>query len=101
VTDIGDILQKHTGRKVNVKIVPEEEAIEYHKAHNSLPPELHWLLYSWATWFKAMENGEANTVDPTMEKLLGRKQKGIEEMAQDIFQMNKPMETTEFDNYTK
>lgn len=101
MTDIGAILQKHTGRKVNVKIVSEEEAIEYHKAHNSLPPDLHWLLYSWATWFKAMENDESNIVDPAMEKLLGRKQKGIEEMAQEIFQVNKGIDTTEFDNYTK
>jgi hypothetical protein len=36
-----------------------------------------------------------------MEQLLGRKQKGIEEMAQEIFQVNKSIETTEFENYTK
>jgi hypothetical protein len=95
------LLQGYTGRKVNVKILSDQEAIEYHKAHNSLPPSQHWVFESWATWFRAMDQGEVNTVDPIMEKLLGRKPRGIQEMMDELFIPNQAMETTDFDYYAK
>ncbi|KAI8582365.1 hypothetical protein K450DRAFT_206476 [Umbelopsis ramanniana AG] len=101
ITEIGSLLQEYTGRKVNVKIVSPEEAIAYHKAQHSLPPEQEFVLESWVSWFKANERGEGITVDPAMEKLLGRKPKGLKEMASQIFQVNHKMETTDFENYTK
>jgi hypothetical protein len=84
-----------------VKIVSPEEAIAYHKAHHSLPPEQEFILESWVSWFKANDRGEGTIVDPTMEKLLGRKPKGLKEMASEIFQVNQKLETTDFENYTK
>ncbi|CAM0134789.1 hypothetical protein VKS41_000656 [Umbelopsis sp. WA50703] len=101
VPEIALLLQGYTGRKVNVKIVSDQEAIEYHTAHNSLPPSQHWVFESWATWFRAMDQGEVNTVDPIMEKLLGRKPRGIQEMMDELFIPNQAMETTDFDYYAK
>ncbi|KAG2187231.1 hypothetical protein INT44_004903 [Umbelopsis vinacea] len=101
ITEIGTLLQEHTGRKVNVKIVSAEEAIAYHKEHHSLPPEQEFVLESWVSWFKANDRGEGIIVDPAMEKLLGRKPKGLKEMASEIFKVNQKLETTDFENYTK
>ncbi|KAI9285717.1 hypothetical protein BC943DRAFT_322879 [Umbelopsis sp. AD052] len=101
ITEIGTLLQEHTGRKVNVKIVSAEEAIAYHKEHHSLPPEQEFVLESWVSWFKANDRGEGVIVDPAMEKLLGRKPKGLKEMASEIFKVNQKLETTDFENYTK
>jgi len=81
--------------------VSPEEAIAYHKANHSLPPDQEFVLESWVSWFQANDRGEAKTVDPAMEKLLGRKPRGLKEMASEIFIVNQKLETTDFENYTK
>lgn len=77
--------REHTGRKVNVRILPPKEAVAYHKAHQSLSPEQYPFMTNWASYFSAMEDGETDMVDPLLEKLLGRKPKGIAEMADELF----------------
>lgn len=83
--DIVDLYAKYTGRKLNVRIVGPEEAIEYHRSHNTLPPEQTPFLPNWASWHVAMENGEVNYLDPTLERLVGRKLQTVEDMASVLF----------------
>ena len=85
IHDIAELLKKHTGREVNVRILPAEEAIAYHKALHSAGPEEYPSMTNWASYFRAMEDGETSIVDPLLEKLLGRKPKGIAEMADELF----------------
>lgn len=76
---------KYTGRKINFRICGPEAAIEHHKFHRSLPPEQTPFLSNWASWHAAMEHGEVNYVDSTLEKLLGRKPQTVEDMANELF----------------
>src|ERR1700757_4051612 len=102
ISEIASLLQEHTGRKVNVRIVSPKEAIEYHKKRESISADQAWYLDNWASWLQGMEEGEVNIVDPTMEKLLGRKPRGIEEMVDELFKVNStPLDTKDFDNYAK
>jgi hypothetical protein len=102
IREIASLLQEYTGRRVEVSIVPPEVAIAYHKEKGSLPKEQDWYLENWATWFNALENGEASLVDPAMEKLLGRKPKGIQEMMPELFGIKVvEMDTDYFDDYAK
>jgi hypothetical protein len=65
--------------------LPAEEAIAYHQAHQSVAPEQYPSMTNWASYFRAMEDGETGVVDPLLEKLLSRKPKGIAEMADELF----------------
>jgi uncharacterized protein YbjT (DUF2867 family) len=85
IKDIVDLYTKHTGRKVNFRIVSPKEAIEYHKRHNTLPAEQTPFLSNWASWHVAMKNGEVNYLDPTLEQLVSRKLQTIEAMADVLF----------------
>lgn len=103
ISEIATLLQTHTGRQVNVKIVSPEEAIIYHMRNPALPQDGGKFLRNWATWFKAMSLGEASVVDPALEQLLGRKPKGIQEMAEELFVVQQPtgLDTKEFGDYAK
>ncbi|KAK9234304.1 hypothetical protein V1525DRAFT_435757 [Lipomyces kononenkoae] len=83
--DIVDLYAKYTGRQVNFRIVGPEEAVEYHKLRNTLPPEQTPFLSNWASWHVGMQNGQVNYVDPTLEQLVGRKLQTIEAMANVLF----------------
>ncbi|KAK9366208.1 hypothetical protein V1509DRAFT_611780 [Lipomyces kononenkoae] len=85
IKDIVDLYVKYTGRKVNFRIVGPEEAIEYHKRHNTLPPEQTPFLANWASWHMGMEHGEVNYLDPTLEQLVDRKLQTVEAMADMLF----------------
>jgi hypothetical protein len=63
VKDIVDLYVKHTGRKVNFRMLGPKAAIEYHERNNSLPAEQTPFLSNWATWGVALKNGEANYLD--------------------------------------
>lgn len=76
---------KHTGRRVNFRLVGLVEAIEYHKHHKTLPSGQENFLPNWASWHVAMANGETNYIDPALEQLLGRRPKEIEDMADELF----------------
>jgi len=79
------LVEKETGRKVNMKIVGKEEAIKYHEAKRSVPEEKFWTIHNWAGWYEAIRNGETAVIDPLLERLIGRKRKGMVEMAQEMF----------------
>lgn len=86
ISDVASIVEKHTGRKVEVHVVGREEAERYHKFEKkSLPQQSFWVLESWAGWHDGLAKGEAATVDPFLETLLGRKPRGIEEIAGTLF----------------
>jgi uncharacterized protein YbjT (DUF2867 family) len=85
VSEITKLYTERTGRRVNFRVVGLDEAIAYHKNHKTLPPEQEIFLPNWASWHIAMSNGETNYIDPTLEYLLGRKPKDIEDMVEDLF----------------
>jgi uncharacterized protein YbjT (DUF2867 family) len=85
ISDIAGLVEAETGRKVNLKIVGAEEAKQYHLAKKSVPEESSWQVESWSHWHGGIEAGETAVIDPLLEKLIGRKPKGMKECAKDLF----------------
>ncbi len=84
---------KHTGRKVNFRVLPVQEAIAYHIARGSVPPEQSAFLDNWASWHTAISLGEKSFLDPALEQILGRKPKTIDEQADAIFGADHALDT--------
>ncbi|KAI5460610.1 hypothetical protein BGZ63DRAFT_358193, partial [Mariannaea sp. PMI_226] len=84
---------KHTGRKVNVRVLPVQEAIKWHIQNGSVPPEQEGFLDNWASWHTAISQGEKAFLDPTLEKLLGRKPKTVDDQADEIFTVSNKLDT--------
>ncbi|KAF2111093.1 hypothetical protein BDV96DRAFT_690516 [Lophiotrema nucula] len=83
-----DIIKKytvHTGRPVNVRILPPADAIPWHIEHGSVDAAKAEFLGIWASWHEAMSRGEKAYIDPNLERLLGRKPRTIDEQADEIF----------------
>jgi hypothetical protein len=91
--DIIKKYMKHTGREVVVRILPVEEAIAWHIKHGSVPPEQAAFLHNWASWHTAISLGEKAFLDPTLEQLLGRKPKTIDDQANEIFSVSNTLDT--------
>jgi uncharacterized protein YbjT (DUF2867 family) len=86
ISDVAKLVEEQTGRKVQVDIVGRKEAERYHKYEKkSLPEDGFWVIESWAGWHDGIAKGETAVVDPLLEELIGRKPKGIEEMAGVLF----------------
>jgi NAD(P)H dehydrogenase (quinone) len=85
ISDVAKLVEKQTGRKVNVKIVGRAEAEAYHLKHTSLPSSSHWIIESWAGWHGGIAKGETAMVDPFIAEVLGRQPRGIEEIAKQLF----------------
>ena len=85
LAETAKLVEIETGRKVNVKIVGKEESIRYHEAKKSMPEDKFWIIHNWAGWYGALRSGEVAVIDPLLERLIGRKPKGILEMAQEMF----------------
>jgi len=86
ISDVASIVEKYSGRKVEVVLVGNEEAERYHKFEKkSLPEQSFWIIESWVGWYDALAKGETATVDPFLETLLGRKPRGMEETAGTLF----------------
>ncbi len=91
-----DIIKKyieHTGRKVNIRVLPVKEAISWHIKNGSVPPEQASFLDNWASWHTAISLGEKAFLDPTFEELLGRKPKTIDDQAAEIFSASNSLDT--------
>ncbi|KAK8912045.1 hypothetical protein H634G_10771 [Metarhizium anisopliae BRIP 53293] len=84
---------KHTGRKVNVRVMPVQEAIQWHIQNGSVPLEQAGFLDNWASWHTAIAQGEKAFLDPLLETLLGRKPKSIDEQADEIFVPSNELDT--------
>ena len=84
---------KHTGRKVNIRVLPVEEAISWHIKNGSVPPEQVSFLDNWASWHTALSLGEKAFLDPTFEQLLGRKPRTIDDVADEIFSASNDLDT--------
>lgn len=91
--DIIKKYMKHTGREVNVRVLPVEEAIAWHVKNGSVPPEQASFLDNWASWHTANSHGEKAFLDPTFEQLLGRKPKTIDDLADDLFSPSNGLDT--------
>ncbi|CCA69192.1 hypothetical protein PIIN_03092 [Serendipita indica DSM 11827] len=79
---VATLLEEKSGRPVEVRIVSPEEAARYHKERKVASP---FYIDSWSGWFSGIKGGECAVVDPTLERILGRKPRGIEEMADQLF----------------
>jgi hypothetical protein len=93
---IVDLYTAYTGRKVNLRILPTEEAIKYHIEHKSLPPGQEDFLPNWASFHKAWELGEADYVNPALGQILGRAPKDLEDQAEEIFGEGNKLDTKDF-----
>lgn len=91
--DIIKKYKKYTGRKVNIRVLSVEEAISWHVKNGSLPPEQASFLDNWASWHTALAVGEKDFLDPTLEQLLGRKPKTIDDVADEIFSASNGLDT--------
>jgi uncharacterized protein YbjT (DUF2867 family) len=91
--DIVNKYSKHTGRKVNARVLPVPEAIKWHVQHGSVPPEQAAFLKNWASWHTAISKGEKAFLDPTLEKLLGRKPRSADDNADQLFGEGNQLDT--------
>lgn len=82
LAEIARVVERVSGKKVNVKLVGKEAAKEYHLKDGK---KQRWLVESWVGWFDGISNGECEFVDPLLEQILGRKPLGIEECAKSLF----------------
>jgi len=85
-----------TGRKLDLRILPEAEAIQWHIDHETLPKEQESFLTGWATMHRAWAKGECDYVDPLLEKLIKRRPKGIEELQDELFKEDLKVDTNDF-----
>jgi hypothetical protein len=85
-----------TGRKFNVQVLGEKDAIQWHNDHKSLPADQESFLQSWASMHKSFEIGECDYVDPLLEHVLNRKPKGIEEVQDELFKDDLRADTKDF-----
>ncbi len=84
---------KYTGRKGGARILPVQEAIEWHIKNGSVPPEQASFLDNWASWHTANSQGENAYLDPTLERLLGRKPRTVDDQAAEIFSASLELDT--------
>lgn len=82
LNDVAGLLERYTGRKVDVKLVGADEARRYHLADGK---KEDWLVSSWVGWFEAIKDGECAVFDPLLGELLGREVCGMEEAAGELF----------------
>ena len=62
-----------------------------------MPPEQESFLPNWASWHTGMKNGEVDWTDPTLERLLGRRPRGIEDMMAELLDGEKQgLDTKDF-----
>jgi hypothetical protein len=73
--------------------LPVKDAIAWHVDHGSVPPEQAAFLENWATWHGAIAKGEKAFLDPTLEKLLGRKPRSVDDMADQLFGSGNKLDT--------
>ncbi|KAK4495210.1 hypothetical protein PRZ48_013539 [Zasmidium cellare] len=87
---VEDVVKKYTAYTnrpgIAFRKVGAEKAIEYHQQRGSLPPGQESFLRDWTTWGEALESGEMDFLDSTMEDLLGRKLKTIDDLASVLFE---------------
>lgn len=74
-------------------MLPVEEAIQWHLKNGSVPVEQTSFLENWASWHTAISQGEKAFLDPTLEKLLGRKPKTVDDQADEIFGLSNELDT--------
>ena len=85
IRDLAKLVQRETGRKINVKVVGQEEAAKYQKDRQAVPEASFWVIDAWATFHDALAAGETSIIDPLLEQLIGRKPRTVEEMAPQLF----------------
>ncbi len=90
------LYSEFSGRKVNVKILPEADVIAYQAARGVLPAEQLPFLENWTTWHHEMRLGGTAWLDPTMEKLLGRRPKTVQDQSKELFSISNELDTKDF-----
>lgn len=87
---------EHSRRAVTVRKVGLDAAVAYHKQASTLPLEQQDFLGNWASWGEALALGEAGYVDPTLERLLGRKPLDVVDMKEELFAKTNALDTKDF-----
>jgi hypothetical protein len=96
IRQILDLYTAHTGKKVNLRILSQEEVVKYHVEHKSVPEGQEDFIAEWATIHKAWELGEADFVDPALGEVLGRSPLTMEDQADEIFGAGNVLDTKDF-----
>ncbi|TFK49576.1 NmrA-like family protein [Heliocybe sulcata] len=82
---LAPLISRILGRPVNVHIVSEDEYVRRHKDESgSNVRGTEDFLRKWATTFEAMKRGETGIVDPTLQEVLGRPLKTMEESLREM-----------------
>ncbi|KAJ9603051.1 hypothetical protein H2200_012346 [Cladophialophora chaetospira] len=85
ISEIAKLVEKETGRKVNLRFVGRDEAVRWHKEHHSVPPEsFDWLENNWGGWWAGLASGEGEVVDGLLSQVLGRPANGFFEIADEM-----------------
>lgn len=85
VSEILSLYCKYTDRTFELEKIGERDAVQHHDEHHSVPDFMKDFLPNWASWGEALAQGEAGYIDPTLERLLGRKPLTMEDMAAQLF----------------
>ena len=85
ITQLAELVERETGRKVDIRILGMEEAVRYQKERRAVPEENSWIVDAWGTFHGALERGETGVVDGLLERLIGRRPRTMGEMAGTLF----------------
>lgn len=81
LTQIVDLIKEVHDTPLDFEVLSGEEYVKRVVATGQRP---EWFAKKWATTFKAFSDGETDEVDPTLEKLLGRKPRGANEVIKEL-----------------
>jgi len=80
VREVASVISSIIGREISVVVTSQEEYLKYHSANPSAE--------YWGLAFPALEKGECATVDPLLEKLLGRPPISFETKLKELLKPN-------------
>ena len=82
ISDLAKLVERETGRHVDVKLAGPGGAAKYQKEREAAA---EWVIDAWSTFHDALGVGETSIVDPLLEQLNGRKPRTVDEMARQLF----------------
>lgn len=73
--DVAGMVSRVRGREVGLKIVGREEYVDFYVGERGMErASVEW----WSSTYEALEEGECEILDETLEEMLGRGPKGLE-----------------------
>ena len=83
---MAELVSKAKGKETKHKVVSRDEHEKFYTEERKMPqPMIEW----WARTYDALEDGECEIKDPTLEELLARKGKKPKSMEETVAEMMK------------